>query len=194
MRASCSTSSLPFAPSSLASLFAHAEARNHVQSLLRSRFTLNTGLRNFSACTTFSARNRFIPRPPPVVQKTGRASTQDGQRSARRRRDLPTWRDYDPEIGIPLPSGELDQATIAEIFGPDMHCDDGNHILRLMHYRRLSGSLIDVGVDFPRESGISPEMATKALEYIRTLDPAFDENEAGAAWAESEIMKVEQQY
>ncbi|KAG9560190.1 rhomboid-domain-containing protein, partial [Aureobasidium melanogenum] len=63
-----------------------------------------------------------------------------------------------------------------------------------MHYRRLSGSLIDIGVDFPRESGISPEMATKALEYIRTLDPAFDENEAGAAWAESEIMKVEQQY
>ncbi|KAG9568943.1 rhomboid-domain-containing protein, partial [Aureobasidium melanogenum] len=194
MRASCSTSSSPFAPSSLASFLAHTEARNHLQSLLRSRFTLITGLRNFSACTTFSARNRFIPRPPPVVQKTGRASTQDGQRSARRRRDLPTWRDYDPEIGIPLPPGELDQATIAEIFGPDMHCDDGNHILRLMHYRRLSGSLIDVGVDFSRESGISPEMATKALEYIRTLDPAFDENEAGAVWAESEIMKVEQQY
>lgn len=194
MRASCSTSSSPFAPSSLASFLAQTEARNQLQSLLRSRYTLAAGLRNFSACTTFSARNRFIPKPPPVFQKTGRGSTQDGHRSARRRRDLPTWRDYDPEIGIPLPSGELDQATINEIFGPDMHYDDGNHILRLMHYRRLSGSLIDIGVDFPRESEISSEMATKALEYIRTLDPTFDENEAGAAWAESEIMKVEQQY
>ncbi|KAI4729352.1 hypothetical protein E4T49_02779 [Aureobasidium sp. EXF-10728] len=90
--------------------------------------------------------------------------------------------------------GELDQASISEIFGPDMQCDDGNHVLRLMNYRRLSGSLIDIGVDFPKESGISSGMATRALDYIRTLDPAFDENEAGAAWAESEIMKVEQQY
>jgi rhomboid-like protein len=194
MRASCSTFPSPFAPSSLASFIGHTETRNLTQSLLRSRFSLATGLRTFSATTDLSARNRFIPKSPPVVQKTGRDHTQDGQRSVRRRRDLPTWRDYDPEIGIPLSSGELDQATISDIFGPDMHCDDGNHILRLMHYRRLSGSLIDVGIDFPRESGISPDMATKALDYVRSLDPAFDENEAGAAWAESEIMKVEQQY
>ncbi|CAD0107228.1 unnamed protein product, partial [Aureobasidium uvarum] len=189
MRASCSTFPSPFAPSYLASFAAHIESRSLSQSLLRSRIALVTGSRNFSACTAVSARNRFIPKPSPDVQKTGH-----GQRLARRRRELPTWRDYDPEIGIPLPSGELDQATITEIFGPDMHCDDGNHVLRLMHYRRLSGSLIDIGVDFPKESGISSEMATKALEYIRTLDPAFDENEAGAAWADSEIMKVEQQY
>jgi rhomboid-like protein len=194
MRASCSTFPSPFAPSSLASFIGHTETRNLTQSLLRSRFSLATGLRTFSATTDLSARNRFIPKSPPVVQKTGRDHTQDGQRSVRRRRDLPTWRDYDPEIGVPLSSGELDQATISSIFGPDMHYDDGNHILRLMHYRRLSGSLIDVGIDFPRESGISPDMATKALDYVRSLDPAFDENEAGAAWAESEIMKVEQQY
>jgi len=194
MRASCSTIPSLFAPSSLASFVAHADTHNLSQSLLRSRLSLATGLRTFSATTNFSARNRFIPKPSPAVQKTGRDAAQDNQRSVRRRRDHPTWRDYDPAIGVPLPSGELDQATISAIFGPDMHCEDGNHILRLMHYRRLSGSLIDVGIDFPSESAISPDMATKALEYVRSLDPAFDENEAGAAWAESEILRVEQQY
>jgi rhomboid-like protein len=194
MRASCSTFPSPFAPSSLVYFIGHVETRNLSQSLVRSRVTLAAGLRTFSASTNLSARNRFIPKPPPAVQKNGPDSARDGQRLVRKRRELPTWRDYDPEIGVPLPSGGLDQATVSNIFGPDMHCDDGNHILRLMHYRRLSGSLIDVGVDFPRESGISQDMATKALEYVRSLDPAFDENEAGAAWAESEIMKVEQQY
>ena len=194
MRAACSAVPSLFAPSSLASFIGHTEAHNLSQSLLRSRFSLAAGLRPFSASTNFSARNRFIPKPPPAVQKTGRDAAQDNQRYVRRRRELPTWRDYDPAIGVPLPSGELDQSTISEIFGPNMHCEDGNHILRLMHYRRLSGSLIDVGIEFPRESAISPDMATKALEYVRSLDPAFDENEAGAAWAESEIMRVEQQY
>ncbi|OBW69261.1 MAG: hypothetical protein AUREO_006970 [Aureobasidium pullulans] len=60
--------------------------------------------------------------------------------------------------------------------------------------QRLSGSLIDVGVDFPKESGVSSAMAKKALDYIRTQDPSFDENEAGAIWAESEIMRVEEEY
>lgn len=133
-----------------------------------------------------------------MAQKTGRAAAEQGIRLGRRRRGqetyTPTWRDYDPNIGMPLPSGELNQATVTNIFGPGVTDDMGNHILRLMHYRRQSGSLIDVGVDFPNETGISAEMATKALDFIRSQDPAFDENEAGAAWAESEIMRVEQQY
>ncbi|KAI5251290.1 hypothetical protein E4T42_04460 [Aureobasidium subglaciale] len=194
MRASCSISPSPFAPYLLASVLGHTEAHNLSQPLLRSRFAVPTGLRNFSACAKLSARNRFVPKPTPAVQKPSPAARQDGQRNTRKRKELPTWRDYDPEIGIPLPSGELDQATITDIFGPDMHVEDGNHILRLMHYRRLSGSLIDIGVDFPKETAITHQMATKALEYIRAQDPAFDENEAGAAWAESEIMRMEQQY
>ncbi|KAI5205321.1 hypothetical protein E4T39_03113 [Aureobasidium subglaciale] len=194
MRASGSTFPSPFAPSLLASVLGHTEAHNLSQVLLRSRFVASTGLRNFSACTKLSARNRFIPKPAPAVQKTSPSTRQDVQKNTRKRRDLPTWRDYDPEIGIPLASGELDQATIADIFGPDMHVEDGNHVLRLMHYRRLSGSLIDIGVDFPKETAITPQMASKALEYIRTQDPSFDENEAGAAWAEEEIMRMEQEY
>ena len=176
MRASCCAYTSPFTPSLLASVLGHTEAQNLSHSLLRGRFAVVTGLRSFSACSKLSARSRFISKSPPTVQRTGRDATRDGSRGTRRRRDnalhAPTWRDYDPAVGIPLLSGELDQTTITTIFGPDMHCDDGNHILRLMHYRRLSGS----------------------LDYIRTQDPSFDENEAGAIWAESEIMRVEEEY
>lgn len=95
---------------------------------------------------------------------------------------------------MPLPSGELDQPTITDIFGPDMDEAKGNQALRLVNYRRISGSLIDVGVTFRPEHGISEQTAIKALEYIRQEYPDFNEQEAGAAWAESEIVKAEQEY
>lgn len=95
---------------------------------------------------------------------------------------------------MPLPSGELDQTTIVGIFGPNMDDIKGNQVLRLVNYRRISGSLIDVGVSFPQDLGISEQTAIKALDYLRQKYPEFNEQEAGAAWAESEIMKAEQEY
>lgn len=105
-----------------------------------------------------------------------------------------TWQDYDPEVGIPLQSGELDQSTIHTIFGPDVDEVKGNSILRVVNYRRISGSLIDVGITFPPQSGINLDLATKALEYLRQEDPYFNEQDAGAAWAEAEVVRVEEQY
>ncbi|GAB7350904.1 hypothetical protein MBLNU459_g1418t1 [Dothideomycetes sp. NU459] len=95
---------------------------------------------------------------------------------------------------MPLPSGELDRTTIVGIFGPDMDETMGNQVLRLVNYRRMSGSLIDVGVTFPPELAISEQTAVQALRYLRQEYPDFDEQEAGAAWAESEIAKAEQEY
>jgi rhomboid-like protein len=187
LRASAPTLRSCFASSTLTSVLARFESRNFAQPILKSRFALAPASRRFSIQSSVSARNRFVPKPAPAIQqRTGR----DGPR----RSQGATWRDYDPKIGIPLLSGERDQTTITNIFGPGMDCHEGNRILRLMNYRRISGSLIDVGVDFPTEYKVSPDMATKALNFIREQDPAFDENEAGAAWAESEIMNVEQQY
>lgn len=41
-----------------------------------------------------------------------------------------TWRDYDPEGGMPLPDGERTQAEIDAIFGTEgMDVDTGNYIL-----------------------------------------------------------------
>lgn len=140
--------------------------------------------RSFGASSASFARKRWIKSPPKGTVPEPRPDNHVPR----------TWQDYSPDVGIPLDSGELDLSTIQLVFGSDMDEAKGNHILRLMNYRRLSGSLIDIGTTFPREAAITQESAANALEYLRQQDPAFDEQEAGAAWADLEVLKVEQQY
>lgn len=103
-----------------------------------------------------------------------------------------TWRDYDPEGGMPLPAGELSQPEINAIFDTDaLDADTGNYILSVMHWRRMSGALIDTGLDFPRRSGVTQETALKGLQYVRTVVPGFDEQEAGQRWAEEESLRLQ---
>lgn len=93
-----------------------------------------------------------------------------------------------------LPSGEVPEAQIQQIFGESMTAEMGNNILALMHYRRRSGALIDVGLGFPPESGITQEDAFKALQFLRGMEPNFNETEAGAEWAEMEVQRLERSY
>ncbi|GAB7338493.1 hypothetical protein MBLNU457_5245t1 [Dothideomycetes sp. NU457] len=105
-----------------------------------------------------------------------------------------TWRDYDPEGGLPLANDDLSAADIKNIFRQDINAELGNWILRLMNYRRQSGSLIEYGVEFSPERGISPELAQTALDYLRRQQPDFDERQAGATWADEQIARLEDDY
>ena len=105
-----------------------------------------------------------------------------------------TWRDYDPEGGMPLPDGERSQAEINAIFGSEgMDVAMGNYILSVMQWRRLSGALIDIGIDLPVGREVSRSQAFKALEYLRSIDPAFDEQAAGDRWAEEETERLREE-
>lgn len=105
-----------------------------------------------------------------------------------------TWRDYDPAGGMPLPGGERLQAELDEIFGSgSVDVDTGNYILSVMQWRRLSGALIDVGLDFPATSQVSRSQAMKALMYLRSLDASFDESAAGTRWAEEETERLREE-
>lgn len=106
-----------------------------------------------------------------------------------------TWRDYDPEGGMPLPDGELPQPEINAIFnGEEVSADTaGNYILSVMHWRRMSGALIDTGLDFPRRSGVTRDQALRGLQYVRTIAPQFDEQEAGQRWAEEESLRLQEE-
>jgi rhomboid-like protein len=105
-----------------------------------------------------------------------------------------TWRDYDPEGGMPLPDGERSQAEIDAIFGSEgMDMDMGNYILSVMQWRRQSGALIDIGIDLPVSRDVSRSQAFKALEYLRSIDPAFDEQAAGDRWAEEETERLREE-
>ena len=104
-----------------------------------------------------------------------------------------TWRDYDPTGGMPLPSGELDQPNINKLFGSEgLDADTGNYILSVMYWRRQSGALIDEGLDFPSNSGVTREQALQGLEYIRALEPEFDEEAAGQTWANEETLRLQE--
>lgn len=101
-----------------------------------------------------------------------------------------TWRDYDPEGGMPLPGGERSQAEINAIFGgEEVDVDNGNYILSVMHWRRLSGALIDAGLDFPKDSGVDRDQALMGLEYVRQLVPDVDEAAEGSRYAEEEVAR-----
>ena len=93
---------------------------------------------------------------------------------------------------MPLPTGELPQANINAAFGSEeLDADTGNYILSVMYWRRQSGALIDSGLDFPRRSGVTKEQALKALQYVRSSAPHFDEQGAGQQWAEEESVRLQ---
>ena len=104
-----------------------------------------------------------------------------------------TWRDYDPAGGMPLPSGELGQTQINDIFGSEeLETETGNYVLSVMYWRRQSGALIDDGLNFPKNTGVTREQALQGLEYMRSLDPQFDEEAAGQIWANEETMRLQE--
>ncbi|QIX01400.1 hypothetical protein AMS68_006917 [Peltaster fructicola] len=108
--------------------------------------------------------------------------------------DTEQWRDYDPAGGLPLPDGELSQEQVNAIFtGSEIDVDNGNYILCVLHWRRMSGALIDIGIDFPRSAMIEPAQAAQGLQYLRSTYPQVDEQGLGAKWAEEESEKMRQE-
>lgn len=207
-------SSYSHQPSSTASLLLKPNEQQHTRSQLpycsTSHHKVKPGARHaFSSSTFLSARGkrtwdllqaRAHSKPPPAP-RTGPVKAVASPKHdplpatpAAEEADPLTWRDYDPEGGMPLPEGERTPSGINAIFaGEDVDADTGNYILDVMYWRRMSGALIDDGLDFPKKRGVSKEQALRALEYVRTLDPAFDEQGAGQRWAEEEAMRLSEE-
>lgn len=90
-----------------------------------------------------------------------------------------------------LPNGNVDERTIARIFGNRISRDTGNNVLRIIHHRRTSGSLANYGVDNlgHRYSAVDQKTAIKALEWLRETYPV-DEARAAEEWAEREANRI----
>lgn len=147
---------------------------------------------------------KTTPRPPPAKSQSQDTPTNDSRLQtpktvATHTEGIPepeeqlTWRDYDPEGGMPLPNGERSQGEINAIFGGEqLDADTGNYILSVMHWRRLSGALIDAGLDFPKHSGVDREQALAGLEYVRQMVPDVDEAAEGSRYAEEEVAREQE--
>jgi hypothetical protein len=100
------------------------------------------------------------------------------------------WRDWSDETGIPLPDGELDAKKITSIFGKGVvSTNDGNYILKVLQWRRLSGALVEYGVKFP-EDGYNRSVYTAGLEFLRNQYPV-DEEANAEKWINEESRRME---
>jgi len=86
----------------------------------------------------------------------------------------------------------LTPSELASIFGYDIPIQRGNYILSELQDRRQSGSLAELGIDFPEGEGIRREDAQRGLEWLRRAYP-IDEQGAAASWAESEALRLEEE-
>lgn len=103
--------------------------------------------------------------------------------------DLPPG--YEDEEGLPFGRGELDQPTTAKIFGgsPDMTPWRANKLLRILHGRRVAGSLEDPEVQANTASYTDREVR-QALEWLRANVPVDEITNAGLR-AEDELRVLE---
>lgn len=73
-----------------------------------------------------------------------------------------------------------------------MPVGEGNNVLRILHHRRTSGSLVDYGIDnlgARYESLVDRRAAEKALQWLRDQYP-IDEARAAEEWAEKEANRI----
>ena len=162
-----------------------------------------TPFHGFTTSATLSSRNKSRKaslkkaKPKPSNSKLEAApkvaSHTEGSISSTEPEAL-TWRDYDPVGGMPLPDGELPQPQLNAVFDSEqLDVDTGNYILSVMYWRRMSGALVDEGLEFPKDGGVTREQALMGLEYVRSLDPQFDEEAAGQVWIGEETLRLQEE-
>lgn len=87
---------------------------------------------------------------------------------------------------------DLTKADFKQIFGTNTTPQKANFILVKLQRRRVSGSLIDEGLEFPEESHVSQEEAERALSWLREKFP-MDEEAAAGRWAQEELERLKEQ-
>jgi rhomboid-like protein len=98
----------------------------------------------------------------------------------------------EPRVRIPF--GAQSREGLAGIFGQDdIAYETGNKILRILHQRRVVGSLVDKGVQIAGNHNVKAESLQKALAWLRGSYPV-DEQAAAELWAEEEAERLEGTY
>lgn len=98
------------------------------------------------------------------------------------------------EPRIKIPFGAQSREALGRIFQQDgIGYEDGNKILRILHQRRVIGSLVDKGLAIAGNHNVKNESLQHALDWLREGYPV-DEQEAAEIWAEQEAARLEGTY
>jgi len=127
-----------------------------------------------------------IPEAPSTC-RTFRTSTPQHKRNSARQHAS-----TEPRIKIPF--GAQSREALARIFKQDgVGYEDGNKILRILHQRRVIGSLVDKGIQIAGNHNVQNESLQYGLDWLREHFPV-DEQEAAEIWAEQEAARLEGTY
>ena len=112
------------------------------------------------------------------------AKTHVSTRIIRHFEDLP--HNYKDDVGLPFRTKPLSQNEAVVIFGPGMDAATANRALRIMHGRRVAGTLADPSLP----SGYEERVKAIALSWLRKNVP-MDEADAAGKRAEIELQAME---
>ncbi|KAM0564368.1 hypothetical protein ACHAPJ_000581 [Fusarium lateritium] len=101
--------------------------------------------------------------------------------------DLP--RDYRDQAGLQFRNNDLTEAEVQKIFGKGINAKRANQLLRIIHGRRVAGTLQDPAFAIHTSSFTKDQMA-KGLEYLRRSSPVDEVMNAGLR-AEDELAQME---
>lgn len=101
--------------------------------------------------------------------------------------DLP--RDYRDQTGLSFGAADLTEEEVLRLFGPDLNVKAANHLMRILHGRRVAGTLEDPSFKI-HTAQFTEEQINKALEYLRKRVPVDEIMNAGLR-AEDELAQIE---
>lgn len=110
-------------------------------------------------------------------------------RVVQRYEDLP--RTYRDQAGLAFAKKELTQQEVAEIFGGGLEAVSANHLLKILHGRRVAGTLDDPAFAI-HTARYSDAQVSKGLEYLRRTVKVDEVLNAGLR-AEDELAELERQ-
>ncbi|KAH0419747.1 hypothetical protein CcaCcLH18_14304 [Colletotrichum camelliae] len=155
----------------------------------------------FRLLSTFSAprvtRSSWSPIhrnlwPSPAARATQPRYASSSSTSAeiiREYEDLPS--DYRDKTGLPFREKDLTAAEVKAVFGPAIKVNAANRLLRILHGRRVAGTLDDP-VFTVNTAVFAPEHRAAALEYLRDTVPVDEILNAGLR-AEDELAQLEKE-
>lgn len=141
--------------------------------------------RNFPSLSRSLRQNEYAPKLLPRIQ----VRTVFRFRVITHYTQLPI--DYEDAKGIPFRKEDLNQREVNAIFGAHLPARSANELLRIIHGRRVAGTLDDPELQ-PNTSLYSTRDKVKALEYLRSKIPVDEVINAGLR-AEDELRLLEEQ-
>ncbi|KAH6998115.1 hypothetical protein BKA56DRAFT_664739 [Ilyonectria sp. MPI-CAGE-AT-0026] len=125
----------------------------------------------------------FAPSYPSVTRRTIFSD-----KTIRKYEDLP--KDYRDQVGISFRSLDLTDSEVLKVFGRGINSRRANHLLRILHGRRVAGTLEDP-VFAVHTAQYTKDQIAKAMIYLRKSIPVDEIMNAGLR-AEDELAQIEQ--